>query len=52
MHNNNGEQRQGGPHENGLKPMSSFAVSGADGIGILQEKLLSFPWELNAWPRR
>ena len=34
----------GGPHENGLKPMSAFAVSGVDGIGILQEKLLPFPW--------
>lgn len=51
MYNNNGEQRQGGPHENGLKPMSAFAVSGADGICILQE-YHHFLGELNAWPRR
>lgn len=46
VYNNSGKQRQAGPHENGLKPMSAFAVSGVDGIGILQEKLLLFPWEM------
>lgn len=43
-------QRQAGPHKDGLKPMSASSASDIDGMTVLKN-LLPFPIKLSANPK-